>query len=132
MIRTLPVNAEMLGVVATGHVEPVMIWEDQGGRRVLTDRQERDEQTGDDLWTVHAMVPGGDRPELIAVRIPARQQPVVTPFGPVDFHGLEVRINVNKTTGQLAGYWSAVGVADPALSPGKRNGQEHKPVEQVA
>ncbi len=67
MIRTLPVDAEMLGAVATGHIEAVMVWADKDGRRQLTDQQERDETTGDELWTVHAMVPGGDRPELIAV-----------------------------------------------------------------
>ena len=121
MLRTLPVNAELHGAVATGHVEAVMIWEDQGGRRVLTDRQERDETTGHPLWTVHAMVPTGDRPELLAIRIPAPQQPVVTAFGPVDLHGLEVNVRVGKD-GRLAGYWSAVGVADPAQMPGKRDG----------
>jgi len=63
---------------------------------------------------------------LIAVRVPAAQQPVVTPFGPVDLHGLEVRVNVNRQTGQLAGYWGAVGVIDPANAPGKvpKGGQQ--------
>jgi len=131
MLRTLPVNAELLGAVATGHVEAVAIWEDQAGRRVLTDRQERDETTGWPLWTVHAMVPTGDRPELLAIRVPAQQQPVVTAFGPIDLHGLEVNVRVDKA-GKLAGYWSAVGVTDPAQAPGKRQSQDSKTEPAVA
>ena len=125
MIRTIPVDASQLGPVATGHCEAVMIWEDQGGRRVLTDRPELDETTGHPLWTVYVMVPTGDRPELLAVRVPAAQRPVVMAFAPIDLHGLEVAVRVDKA-GKLAGYWAAVGVADPAHAPGRRNDQDRQ------
>lgn len=132
MLRTLPIAADRLDAIATGQVEPVMIWADVDGRRQLTDRQEIDETTGELLWTIHALVRTGDRPELLAVRVPAPQCPVVTALGPIDLHGLEVNVRVGKD-GKLAAYWSAVGVADPALAP-RGNGHkvpEHKAAEPV-
>lgn len=128
MIRTIPVAAELLGLIAAAPCEPLMVWEDQGGRRVLTDRQERDEATDEPVWTAYVMpVVAGVRPEVVSVRVPARQQPVVTHLGPVAFDNLEVRVAVDKG-GKLAGYWSAAAIRDAA--PGtKRNGhqgEQHK------
>ena len=131
MIRTVPVAAEMLGLVAAGQPDAVMVWEDQGGRRTLTDRQEHDDATGEPVWTCYLISAAGDRPEVLSVRVPARQQPVLTQFGPVAVDNLEVNVRVDKS-GRLAGYWNAAGVRD-AAQPGKRNGQpEHKPAEQAA
>ncbi len=62
MIRTLPVAAEMLNLVAAGPCEPVMVWEDQGGRRTLTDRQETDPDTGELVWTAYLMCSVGGPP----------------------------------------------------------------------
>lgn len=64
MIRTLPIAAEMLNLVSAGQPEPVMVWEDQNGRRVLTDRQEHDDATGEPIWTCCVMPTGTERPEV--------------------------------------------------------------------
>ena len=77
------------------------------------------------------MSSAGDRPEVLSVRVPARQQPVLTQFGPVAVDNLEVNVRVDKS-GRLAGYWNAAGVRD-AAQPARRNGQvEHKTEGQPA
>ena len=115
MIRTVPVAAEMLDLVAAAPPEALMIWAEEGGRRVLTDRQEVDD-AGRRLWTCYAMPRlEGQRPEIIQVRVPADVQPVLTVFGAVAFDSLEVRVNVDKA-GKLAGYWSARGVRDASAA----------------
>lgn len=129
MIRNVPVNAQELNLVAAGPSEAVQVWDRSGDRAVMTDRQELDETTGDPLWTVYAMCAAGGRPEVIQVRVPARQQPVLTQFGALEFDGLEVRVNVGRD-GKLAGYWSARAVTDPAQRPGKRD--DHKPEQPAA
>ncbi|MHC1559895.1 hypothetical protein ACR9E3_13140 [Actinomycetospora sp. C-140] len=128
MIRTLPIAAEMLNLVSAGQPEPVMVWEDQNGRRVLTDRQEHDSETGEPIWTCYVMPMGTERPEVLQLRVPARQQPVLTQFGPVAVDNLTVNVRVDRA-GKLAQYWSAAGIRD-AAQPGKRNGHaEHKQPE---
>ncbi|WP_433781584.1 hypothetical protein ACQPX6_17555 [Actinomycetospora sp. CA-101289] len=135
MIRTVPVDTARLELVAAGEAEPVAVWEDAAdGRRTLTDRQEVDETAGLPLWTIYALVQTGGRPEVLAVRVPARHQPVVTPLAPVDLHGLEVRVSINKS-GVLTGYWSAVGIADPNVAEQARrngNGRAAAPAETPA
>lgn len=109
----LPIDAERLALVSTGHVEPVVAWvEGSDGKRRPGTEQERDESTGLPLWTVHGMVPSGDRPTLVAVRVPARQEPAVTPLAPVAFERLEATARVNRNSGQLAVYWRAAGLAE--------------------
>jgi hypothetical protein len=139
MLRTLPVDPGPLGFVSAGEPDPVMIWEEQDGRRVLTDRQETNDHTeqcatdctrhtGDPLWTAYVMPTGADRPEVLQLRVPAKVQPVLTLFGPVDVVGLEVNVRVDKV-GKLAQYWSASEVRD-AVQPGRKNGHvEHKQAE---
>lgn len=130
MIRTLPIAAELLNLVAAGQPDAVMVWEDQGGRRTLTDRQEHDDSTGEPVWTCYLMPTGTERPEVLTVRVSARQQPVLTLFGPVAVDGLVVNVRVDKA-GKVAQYWSAADIRD-AAQPAKRNGQEHKPEGQAA
>lgn len=146
MIRTIPVAAEQLGFVAAAPCEPLMVWEDQGGRRVLTDRQERDEHTpqcahdctahtGEPKWNAYVMPAGSNaRPEVLQVQVPARQQPVVTQFGAVAFDDLEVRVAIDKG-GKLAGYWSARAIRDAATPAARKNGhqgEQHKGEHQPA
>lgn len=124
MLRTLPVDPAPLGFVSAGQPDALFQWEEQGGRRVLTERPETDDN-GTPLWTVYALPTTAERPEVVQVRVPARQQPVVTMFGPIEFVGLEVNVRVDKA-GKLAQYWGASEVRD-AAQPGKRNGhQDHK------
>lgn len=118
----LPIDTDRLGIVSTGHVEPVFPWvEGPDGKRRPGSEQERDEATGLPLWVVHGMVPTGERPTLVAVRTPARQAPQVTPLAPVGFERLQATARVNRNTGQLAVYWQAAGVAEarPAGGPHK-------------
>ena len=110
MIRTLPVDTDRLALMSTGHVEPVHEWVERDGRRQPADEQSRDD-TGLPLWTVHALVMSGDRPELVAVRLPARDTPAVEAHAPVRFERLECRVTVNRSTGALSGYWAAAGLA---------------------
>ena len=131
MIRTIPVAADLLGLVAAGQPEPLMEWAEDGGRRVLTDRQEKDghrndcdqtctRHTGDPLWTAYVMSTAADRPEVLQIRIPARQQPVLTVFAPVAVDNLEVNVRVGRD-GKLAQYWAGAGIRDGAPA-GRRNG----------
>lgn len=123
MIRTIPVAPEMLGLVAAGQPEAVMVWEDVAGRRTLTDRQEHDDQ-GLPVWNCYLMPTAAERPEVLQVRVSARQQPVLPLFGAVAVDGLEVNVRKNKS-GDLVGYWQAGDVRDAGQS-GRKNGQEHK------
>lgn len=124
MIRTLPVRGEELALVSAGQPEPVMIWEEVGGRRTLTDRQELDD-AGQPLWTIYAMPTLADRPEVIQVRVPARQQPVLTQFGPIALEGLMVNVRKNRN-GDLVQYWEASGAADAGNGHRPQPKQEHK------
>lgn len=125
-LRTIPVAAELLGLVSAGQPEPLMRWDEKDGRRVLTDQQEKDEETGEPLWTAYLMPTGADRPEVLSVRVRARQQPVLTQFGPVAVDGLEVNARVGKD-GRMAQYWSAAGIRDGAPNGHRpQPKQEHK------
>ena len=131
MLRTLPVHAEPLALVAAGQPEPVAVWEEKDGRRQLTDRVEHDETTGHPLWTCYVMPTAAERPEVLSLRVPAPQQPVLTLFGPVHVEGLEVNVRVDKA-GKLAQYWAATGIRD-AGHQGRRNGQHgEQKAEQAA
>jgi hypothetical protein len=127
-LRTLPIAAELLGLVAAAQPEPLMRWDEKDGRRVLTDHQEKDENSGEPLWTAYVMPTGQDRPEVISVRVPARQQPVLTQFGPVAVDNLEAAVRAGKD-GRLAQYWSASSIRDAAPN-GHRPKPEHKPEGQ--
>lgn len=111
-MRSLPVDSNRIRMIGTGAVRPVTPWIDgPDGRRVPGVVQETDDQ-GRPLWEVEVMAPGGpdDRAEVISVRVPAPQAPVVAEFAPVAFHGLWARVGVNKTSGKATQYWSAEGV----------------------
>ncbi len=124
-LRTLPIAAELLGLVAAGQPDPVVDWVERDGRRQPGD-QARDESTGDLVWTCYLMASTAERPEVLQVRVPAAQQPVLTQFGAVAVDNLEASVRVDKA-GRLAQYWAATGIRD-AAQPGRKNGQgEHKP-----
>lgn len=123
----LPIDIERLGAVYTGQVEPVMPWiEGPDGKRRPGTEQERDQATGAPLWTVHAMVAAGERPTLIAVRVPSPTCPEPTPFTVASFERLVCTARVNRTSGQLGTYWSAAGVGTERRTPvraGSSNGE---------
>ncbi|MEJ2866106.1 hypothetical protein [Actinomycetospora flava] len=118
----LPVDVDRLVIVASGQVEPVRPWVDgPDGKRRPGEHQEQDEN-GVPLWTVHGMIATGDRPTLVATRVPSRTQPEVVAFAPLSFERLVCTARVNRTSGQLALYWSAAGIA--AQHHGRQQKQE--------
>ena len=119
----IPVDTDRLAAIYSGQVEPVTPWvTGPDGKRSPGTEQERDDN-GVPLWTVHAMIASGDRPQLMAVRVPSHECPQVQQFGPARFERLEAVARVNRTSGQLAVYWSAAGLA--------AHGRQHKQ-EQAA
>ena len=124
-LRTIPVAAELLNLVAAGPCEPLMIWAEQDGRRVLTDRQDADPETGELLWTAYVMPTGGDRPEVLSIRVRGPQLPVVAQFGAVAVDSLEVNVRVGKD-GRMAQYWSAAGIRDAAPARNGHKPEQHK------
>ena len=119
----LPIDSERLSAVYAGSVEPVVQWnEGPDGRRVPGDQETNDNHVP--MWTVHAIVIGGDRPETIAVRVPAPTCPQPGPLEPAAFERLRCTARVNKRSGALAVYWAADGLADA-----RRNGQHKQPAE---
>lgn len=130
MLRTLPVDPGPLGLVSAGQPDAIYVWEEQGGRRVLTEKPETDDD-GVPLWTCYLMPTAAERPEVLQVRVPAKVQPVVTLFGPIDVAGLEVGVRVDKA-GKLAQYWSASEVRDAGQGHRRNGSQEHKAAEAPA
>lgn len=120
----LPIDTERLAAVFSGQVEPIHEWIERDGRRQPSDEQSRDD-SGVPLWTVHCLIASGDRPTLMAVRVPSHECPQVQQFGPARFERLEAVCRVNRSSGQLATYWSAAGLVDPRR-------QHHKQQEQAA
>lgn len=118
----LPIDADRLGVIATGHVEPVMPWIEKDGRRQPGTEQETDD-AGMPLWTVHALVMSDSRPSAIAVRVPSRECPQPPALAPAAFERLEVNARVNKTTGQLGTYWAAAGIGQTRQHGGQKSEQ---------
>lgn len=119
----IPVDGERAALIATGHVEPVQVWVEKDGRRQPGD-QEKDEATGLDLWTVHALIVGDTRPVTIGVRVPSRECPAPAALAPVAFERLVVNARVDRN-GKLATYWSAAGLAEPRR-------QTHQPKQEQA
>lgn len=114
----LPIDTDRLGLIATGHVEPVMPWiEGPDGKRRPGETQERDEATGLPLWTVHALIPTDSRPTLAAIRVPSPACPEPAPFAPLAVERLEVNARVGRD-GKLGTYWNAAGMA---VSSGRRS-----------
>lgn len=108
----IPVDTDRLAAIYSGQVEPVTPWvTGPDGKRSPGTEQERDDN-GVPLWTVHCMIASGDRPTLMAVRVPSHHCPDVEQFGPARFERLEAVARVNRTSGQLAVYWSAAGIAE--------------------
>lgn len=126
-MTNFPVDSERLGAIASGFVEGVFAWVEKDGRRQPSDQQERDEQTNLPLWQVHALIAGdGDRPSLMAVRVPAAECPNPPALQPVGFERLSAVARVNKSSGQLSVFWSAAGVYDPKQPNRQRQHHEHK------
>lgn len=101
---------------ATGIVNAVMEWEKNAeGKRVRTDRQERDPDTGMLKWDVEVLYTGssfGQESTITAnVTVGCADKPNPAPLTPIRFEGLSVSVWVNKANG-IAERWEAEAITD--------------------
>jgi len=113
-------------MTATGIVHPVMEWgQNAEGRRIKTETQERNPETGMPMWDVEVLYAGsnfGQASTITAnVTVGAAEQPTPSPLTPIAFDGLSVSLWVNKAGG-LAERWEAEVIADLSKRPEKSNG----------
>ena len=92
-------DSTQLHAVATGHVAPVMAWEDGpiGTRRPGTTPDVDD--AGTPFQIADVMLPLGrdGKPELFGVRFASHEVPTFEPYTPVDRVGLRMRVRGSKT-----------------------------------
>lgn len=101
---------------ATGISNPVMEWgQNAEGKRMKTETQERDPDTGMPKWDVEVMYTGsnfGQECTITAnVTVGAPEKPAPTPMTPITFEGLWVSVFKNRAGG-IAERWEAESIAD--------------------
>lgn len=122
MIRELPVDTSRIELIATGHINAVQEWIDDGtGGRKPSENQSRDEATGELLWQVDALGESGrdgeERAEIVSVQVTAPYQPVVAKYTSIVFLNLVVRFTKARD-GNLRNYWSASGIKEVVVRSG--------------
>ena len=93
-----PLDPAAINAVTTGHVAPVMAWEDTDhGRRPGTS-PELDEATGAPFQVIDVMLPLGrdGRPELFGVRFASHEVPDLPPYSPVELVGLRIKVRGSR------------------------------------
>lgn len=106
---SFPIDQDRAVLVSAGSVEPVAEWVDTpDGRRPSGDQVRNDQNIP--LWTVYCLVMGGDRPELVGVRVPSPTIPEPAPMEVVHFERPTVLVKLTRN-GTLGQYWAAEGVA---------------------
>lgn len=103
-MATYAVESARQSMLATGIVEPVMAWIEEGGkRRPSKDAQDHDPQTRLPLWGVEVMyttaVFNRQMTVTAKVTVGAAKEPVVQPLTPVTFHDLTVDAGVSRSGG---------------------------------
>jgi hypothetical protein len=89
-----PVDATQINAVTTGHVAPVMAWEDGPNGRRPGSAPELDEASGAPFQVIDVMLPLGrdGRPELFGVRFASHEVPDLAPYSPVELVGLRMKV----------------------------------------
>lgn len=84
--------------IATGHVAPVVQWEDGPNGRRPGSIPETDPETGAPFYVADVMLPLGrdGRPELFGVRFASRDEPTFAPYAPVELVGLRVKVRASR------------------------------------
>lgn len=114
MIRNLPVDADRLNLISTGHVTEVKEWAELAdGSRKPSGNQARNEARVL-LWVVDALVDGEERGEVIGIQIASQVEPQVKRLEPLRLDGLTARVSVGKD-GRVRMYWSADGVVGASV-----------------
>jgi hypothetical protein len=93
-----PLDGSEFTAVATGHIAPVMGWEDTpNGRRPGT-TPETDPATGAPFQVVDVLLPLGrdGKPELFGVRFASHEVPQLAPYSPVELVGLRVKVRASR------------------------------------
>jgi hypothetical protein len=87
-------DATQINAVTTGHVAPVMAWEDGPNGRRPGSAPELDEASGAPFQVIDVMLPLGrdGRPELFGVRFAAHEVPDLPPYSPVELVGLRMKV----------------------------------------
>lgn len=121
MLRNLPVDATRLGLISTGHVTARAVWAElsDGSRRPVPGKQAVNED-GTPLWTIGALAPTAERPEVIEIEVASHDEPKVQQFGPLYLEGLEVRVSKSRN-GELRQYWSALKIDGKGGRPAPAN-----------
>jgi hypothetical protein len=120
------VESKRQSMTATGIVHPVMEWgQNAEGRRIKTETQERNPETGMPMWDVEVLYAGsnfGQESTITAnVTVGALEKPTPSPLTPISFDGLSVSLWVNKAGG-MAERWEAEAITDLSKRPEKSNG----------
>jgi hypothetical protein len=79
--------------IATGNVSAVPDFEVEVAPG--TQRPQATDDNGELLWTIDVLIEdGADRANCVGVRVPAKQQPVIDKYKPVQFVGLDVTVYI--------------------------------------
>ena len=122
MANGLPIDTTKFRPIAMSTARPGAAFGElsDGTTRFIPGQQGVDRDTGLPQWEVDVVVPADAEDErgrmtTATVKIASQHQPQVQLAQPVSFTDLEVRPAV-KRDGKLALYWSASGVAAPAVA----------------
>lgn len=118
-MRSIPVDASRLSLIATGKAVPKVIYAElSDGSRRRTDRQATDD-AGVPLWTVDVLVDddAADRAEVIGVTVPSAVEPTVQKFRQVAFRGVTARLYRDNMSGQPKVSLIAESIDAPAVKP---------------
>lgn len=118
-----PLDGSELTAVATGHVAPVMAWEDTANGRRPGTEPERDEATGAPFQVADVLMPfGRDRqPQLYGVRFASHEVPQLTPYSPVELVGLRVVVRASRQGKGVDVSFTADAVRPAAAGPQRQN-----------
>jgi hypothetical protein len=91
-------DCSQITVVSTGHVAPVMAWEDTPNGRRMGSTPELDPESLAPLQVADLLLPFGrdGKPELFGVRFASHEVPKLDPYMPAEVVGLRVRVKRPK------------------------------------
>lgn len=123
-------DCSQITVVATGHVAPVMAWEDTPNGRRMGTTPELDPESQAPFQVADLLMPFGrdGKPELFGVRFASHEVPKLDPYTPAEVVGLRVRVKRPKEGRGVEVAFSA-DMVRPATGPQR---QPRRPAEGEA
>lgn len=109
--------------VATGHVAPVMRWEDGPNGRRPGSTPDVDEVTGAPFQIADVLMPLGrdGKPELFGVRFASFEVPTLPPYSPVELDGLRARVRASRQGKGVDVTFSADAVRPASTGPQRQS-----------